>query len=110
MAAGRLAGQGLNLSPELVRYIGAEAMAGRTSPELQTPQDVAIVEGIAQALDEQGLLAGGPSFNLKVPKIPGRDLEGAPNADNPLMREKLRQRLLRNPNGTEDLPAFVQGA
>lgn len=51
-----------------------------------------------------------PSFDLGYPKIPGRNLEGVPNANDPIMREKLRQRLLRNPKGGEDLPGFVKQA
>lgn len=54
------------------------------------------------------LLAGSPSFDLSYPKIPGRNLEGIPNANDPVMREKLRQRLLRNPDSKEDLPGFLK--
>lgn len=114
----RTAGAALNLPRELVSYIATEAQDGRTDPTIQTLEDQRIVDGIeaamVQAMTGEGgwdddPLAGSPSFNLKVPKIPGRDLEGVPNADRPEMREKLRQRLLRNPNGAEDLPGFLKG-
>lgn len=64
--------------------------------------------GTPAALQE--LVAGSPSFDLGYPKIPGRNLEGIPNANDPLMRDKLRQRLLRNPQGSEDLPGFLKQA
>ena len=53
-------------------------------------------------------IAGGFNHDLSYPKIPGRDVQGIPNAD--VMREKLRQRLLKNPNGEETLPPFIQKA
>lgn len=56
------------------------------------------------------LLAGGPSFDLSYPKVPGRDLEGVPNANDPVMREKLRHRLLKNPDGGQELPGFLKKA
>ncbi len=55
------------------------------------------------------LVAGSPSFDMSYPKIPGRDVEGINNANDPVMREKLRQKLLKNPNGTEQLPPFLKG-
>jgi hypothetical protein len=69
-------------------------------------QVIAIAE---QFGDEDALIAGSPSFDLSYPKIPGRDVEGINNANDPVMREKLRQRLLRNPSGTEQLPPFLRG-
>ena len=54
------------------------------------------------------LLAGNPSFDLNYGR--GRDgtsLEGIPNANDPVMRKKLRDRLLKNPAGTESLPGFL---
>jgi len=56
------------------------------------------------------LVARSPSFDLGYPKIPGRDLEGIPNANDPVMKERLRQRLLRNPDGGQELPGFLQKA
>jgi len=53
-------------------------------------------------------VAGSPSFDLSYPKIPGRDVEGIPNANDPVMREKLRQRLLKNPGYGQDLPGFLK--
>jgi len=52
-------------------------------------------------------IAGSPSFDLSYPKIPGRNLEGVPNANDPVMRERLRGRLLKNPTGREELPGFL---
>lgn len=53
----------------------------------------------------------GASFNLNTPYVPGKDFTGVPNADNPAMKEKLRNRLLKNPSGSEQLPSFlVRGA
>jgi hypothetical protein len=52
--------------------------------------------------------AAAKSFDLSYPKIPGRSVEGIPNANDPVMREKLRQRLLRNPEGGQDLPGFLK--
>jgi hypothetical protein len=52
--------------------------------------------------------ASAPSFDLSYPKIPGRNVEGIPNANDPVMREKLRQRLLRNPEGGQELPGFLK--
>lgn len=73
-----------------------------------TPEQVA---SVAEQLGGDELIAAGnPSFDLSYPKIPGRSVEGIPNANDPVMREKLRQRLLRNPEGTEQLPGFLQGA
>ena len=60
--------------------------------------------------DAPEILAGGPSFDLSYPKIPGRDVEGIPNANDPVMREKLRQRLLKNPGYGQDLPGFLRKA
>ncbi len=59
--------------------------------------------------EEPELLARGMSFDLSYPKIPGKNLEGVPNANDPLMREKLRQRLLKNPHGGQELPGFLRG-
>lgn len=53
------------------------------------------------------LLAGSPSFDLSYPKIPGKNLEGVPNANDPVMRRKLQNRLLKNPGGAEMLPGFL---
>lgn len=55
-------------------------------------------------------IAGSPSFDLNYPKIPGRDLQGVPNANDPVMREKLRRRLLKNPEGGQELPGFLRKA
>lgn len=133
------AGEALNLPVDLVQYIGLQSQAGRTDPRVLTQEDARIVGAIGSALGaktleyvperdgpatpeiltppgstEMGgieeLLAGGKSFDLSYPKIPGRDLEGVPNANDPVMREKLRQRLLRNPDGGQELPGFLRKA
>ena len=56
---------------------------------------------------DPALIAGSPSFDVSYPKIPGRNLEGVPNANDPVMREKLKKRLLNNPSGGEQLPGFL---
>jgi hypothetical protein len=61
-------------------------------------------------LDSDGVLAGNPSFDLSYPKIPGRNVEGVPNANEPEMRKKLMERFLRNPSGGEYLPGFLKKA
>ena len=133
------AGEALNLTPDLVIYMGREAQNGRTDPGVLTEADARIADGIAGALvrtmeyrpDRDGpatlepitppgyqpgsgeveeLLAGGKSFDLSYPKIPGRDLEGIPNANDPVMREKLRRRFLVNPGGGPELPGFLKKA
>jgi len=116
----RPAGVALNLPPALVRHIGEELQAGRPMDDrvIRSEADQQIFDGVQAALTGAMLeqlapvaeLARGPSFNLKYPKIPGRDLEGVPNADSPELREKLRQRLLRDPDGLEELPGFLKGA
>ena len=54
------------------------------------------------------LLAGSPSFDMSYPRgRMGDNFEGIPNANDPVMREKLRNRRLRNPAGKEDLPGFL---
>ena len=53
------------------------------------------------------LLSGSPSFDLSYPKIPGKNLEGVPNANDPVIRKKLQNRLLKNPGGAEMLPGFL---
>lgn len=55
-------------------------------------------------------VAGGFNHDLSYPKIPNRDVQGIPNANDPVMRERLRNRLLKNPNGEETLPPFIQKA
>jgi hypothetical protein len=55
-------------------------------------------------------IAGSLNHDLSYPKIPGRDVQGVPNANDPIMRKKLLQRLLNNPDGKEDLPGFVKKA
>jgi len=73
---------------------------------LEPEQVIAIAE---QFDGGDALIAGSPSFDLGYPNIPGRTLEGIPNAKDPIMRQKLRERLLKNPNGTEQLPPFLKG-
>ncbi len=61
-------------------------------------------------VEGMGAVAGSLNHDLSYPKIPGRDVQGIPNANDPVMREKLRQRLLNNPGGGEDLPGFLKKA
>ena len=68
------------------------------------------VFGIDSPAELGQLVAGGLSFDLGYPKIPGRSFEGIPNAKNPEFHEKLRQRFLKNPRGEEDLPGFLKKA
>lgn len=110
LAVMRTAGARLNLPAELVDYIAAGNRSGRGLGDDApvTPEDQAIAERVGAAVSDA--LAADPSFNLSYPKVPGRSFEGVPNADDPVMREKLRQRLLRNPDGAEDLPGFLKRA
>ncbi len=57
-----------------------------------------------------GDIASGFNNDLSYPYIPGRDVQGVPNANDPIMREKLRQRLLKNPGEGPELPGFVKKA
>jgi len=66
--------------------------------------------GYSNPAEMAELVARSPSFDLGYPKVPGRDLEGIPNANDPVMRERLRQRLLKNPGGGEELPGFLKKA
>jgi hypothetical protein len=76
-----------------------------------TPPPEGFFEEWRQRLGQPGVKqAVSPSFDLSYPKIPGRNVEGVPNANDPVMREKLRQRLLRNPEGGQDLPGFLKKA
>ena len=59
-------------------------------------------------VEGMGAVAGGFNHDLSYPKIPGRDVQGIPNAD--VMKKQLRDRLLKNPNGEETLPPFIQKA
>ena len=77
---------------------------GPATPEILTPPGSTDDHGIEE------LVAGSPSFDLSYPKIPGRNVEGIPNANDPAMREKLRQRLLKNPDYGQDLPGFLKRA
>ena len=52
------------------------------------------------------LIAGSPSFDVSLPHVPGRSFEGVHNAAN--MKNKIRDRLLTNPQGQEALPQFLK--
>ena len=52
----------------------------------------------------QDAIAGGPSFNVGTPYVPGRSLEGVPNADSPVMRDKIHRRFLAIPPGSPNQP------
>tara|TARA_Y100000004_G_scaffold197236_1_gene270585 strand:+ start:2728 stop:3279 length:552 start_codon:yes stop_codon:yes gene_type:complete len=59
--------------------------------------------GMAMPPDEtaeiirESMVAGTPSFDVGVPHIPGKNLEGVPNAKD--MREVLKRKYLKNPGG-----------
>ena len=146
----RRAGEGLDLEPDVVIYMGKAAQG---MPQDQG-MDVRIAEGMLKAIgravepmlyrpdrdraelrtleyvpERDGpatpepigpynpdtdkseviqLLAGSPSFDMSYPRgRMGDNFEGIPNANDPVMREKLRNRRLRNPAGKEDLPGFL---
>jgi hypothetical protein len=44
------AGEALNLTPDLVIYMGREAQNGRTDPRVLTEEDARIADGITSAL------------------------------------------------------------
>ena len=76
-----------------------------------TPPPPGFFDDLRRKFGQPGVKqAVSPSFDLSYPKIPGRSVEGVPNANDPVMREKLRQRLLRNPEGGQDLPGFLKKA
>jgi|688.fasta_scaffold01621_10 hypothetical protein len=52
----------------------------------------------------QDAIAGGPSFKVDTPYVPGRSLEGIPNANNPAMRDKIYRRFLAIPPGSPNQP------
>lgn len=101
----RMAGQLLEQMGEENAWRDLLFHPARDKASIETLPDFGVPEG-----NTLELLAGGPSFDLSYPKIPGRDLEGVPNANDPVMREKLRQRLLKNPNATQELPGFLKRA
>ena len=129
---GRMAGDGLGLGSDVVLYMGRAAQGmpqdagmdqqiadgfGRALlktleyvPERDGPATPEILGPYNPDTDESGveLLAGfDMPADMSYPHIPGRRLEGVPNANDPVMREKLRNRRLRNPAGGEDLPGFL---
>lgn len=54
-------------------------------------------------------IAGGQSFDLNKPYIPGgQSYEGIPNAS-PEMLRRLKERKVKNKGG-QDLPGFLKGA
>lgn len=120
-----MAGEAVGLPADLVEYMAHQAQAGRSDPRITSAKDAQVFDNVYGAVTgcigprlstgecgpvDDDLLAGAKSFDLGYPKIPGRNLEGIPNANDPVMREKLRQRLLLNPNGKEQLPPFLSGA
>ena len=92
-------------------YPGQDTSTYQTLP-YYPEQDTSTLEPLSgdwTAAPVEGLLARNPSFDLSYPKIPGRDVEGIPNANDPVMREKLRRRL-PNPDGGQELPGFLRQA
>lgn len=47
-------------------------------------------------------IAGGPSFDVRLPHVPGRDFTGVRNAVE--MSDKIRRRLLAIPPGSPNQP------
>jgi hypothetical protein len=93
-------------------YPGQDTSTYQTLP-YYPEQDTSTLEPLSgdwTAPSSDGLLARNQSFDLGYPKIPGKDVEGIPNANDPVMREKLRRRLLRNPDGGQELPGFLRQA
>jgi|GEM_PF-2042663 len=84
------------------------SQAGSDIPEMRLQNKYG--QDFGGPLVSEQLISSSPSFDLGYPKIPGRNLEGIPNANDPVMREKLRQRLLRNPDGGQELPGFLKKA
>ena len=146
----RRAGEGLDLDPDVVIYMGRAAQG---MPQDQG-MDVRIAEGMLKAMgraiepvlyrpdqdraelrtleyvpwrdgpatpeilgpynpdtDDSGveLLAGfDMPADISYPRgRRGDNFEGIPNANDPVMREKLRNRRLRNPAGGQELPGFL---
>jgi hypothetical protein len=90
---------------------------GDDFPALMGNLGIGFLQSYLRGRQEQGgplvneqFISASPSFDLGYPKIPGRNLEGIPNANDPVMREKLRQRLLKNPLGGQELPGFIKKA
>ena len=133
---GRMAGTGIGLEPDVVVYMGRAAQGMPQDEDMDQRIAYGFMKAIDQffkprtmeyreerngPLDiqpipryepgsDQGLiqLAGfDMPADMSYPHIPGRRLEGVPNANDPVMREKLRNRRLRNPAGGEDLPGFL---
>ena len=60
-----------------------------------------------EILAEEQLIASSPSFDLRLPRLPGnQDVQGIPNATQELLR-RLQERKIRNPGG-QDLPGFLK--
>jgi hypothetical protein len=60
-----------------------------------------------EILAEEQLIASSPSFDLRLPRLPGnQDVQGIPNATPELLR-RLQDRKIRNPGG-QDLPGFLK--
>jgi len=94
-------------------YYPAEDTSAYQTLPYYPEQDATTVDpllGNWSAAPAEESLARNPSFDLNYPKIPGKDVEGIPNANDRVMREKLRRRLLRNPDGGQELPGFLRQA
>jgi len=60
-----------------------------------------------EILAEEQLISSSPSFDLRLPRLPGnQDVQGIPNATPELLR-RLQERKIRNPGG-QDLPGFLK--
>jgi hypothetical protein len=56
------AGEALNLTPDLVIYMGREAQNGRTDPRVLTEEDARIADGLMQALSGELTAQVNPTY------------------------------------------------
>lgn len=100
----RLAGTSLGIDPSQLRDL-----LYREEPRQLTPGELNDFLG---GMDPGDLFGGDevagfqmPS-DLSYPHIPGRSVQGVPNANDPVMKRKLKDRLLKN-QLIQELPGFL---
>ena len=103
-----MSNQGMGFLQSYLRGRQNYSQAGTDIPSFDFNRDYEGGFGTGVPPYYQESISASPSFDLGYPKIPGRNVEGIPNANDPIMREKLRQRLLRNPEGGQELPGFLK--
>ena len=85
-----------------VQGIREHKQAGTDIPDFRVQQKYAQEQG--GPLIENYEVSGSPSFDMKMPYIPGRQsFEGIPNASNEMLR-RLQQKRLVNPGGQQLFP------